>query len=316
MALPFLSPLIWAAVIALIARPLHMWLRGTIRSKNVAAAAAVVIITIAIIAPAFVLVEQAIREAADAARTLQSFVEAAGWRPDPDYHPRLAQALAWLESNFDLRGGISSLARAVSSRAPKLIAASVESVISVAISLFTLFYFVRDGDRIVAALIRLLPLSPAEIDALLTGISDAIRATIYGRFTVAAVQGMLGGIMFWILGIGAPMLWGMMMVLLSLVPLLGAFIIWAPAAIVLLLKGSWVKALILTVWGGAIIGLIDNFLYPLLVGDRLQVHSLLVFFSVIGGMAAYGATGIILGPVVLSLAIALQQLWQQRAARA
>ena len=89
--------------------------------------------------------------------------------------------------------------------------------------------------------------------------------------------------------------------------------IWGPAALVLVLKGSWVKALILTVWGSVVIGLADNFLYPLLVGDRLQVHSLLVFFSIIGGIAAFGASGIVLGPVILSVAIAIEQLWERRA---
>ena len=314
MALPFFAALTWSIAMALIARPLHLWLKRRITNKNFAALLSVILVTMTIIVPGILLVDQAVAEAMDGVRALQSFIESAGWKQALDHHPWLRHTAGWLEANLDLTSSISSLAKTVSSKAPKLIAASLRSIVVLAISLFTLFYFFRDGDRIVARLVVLLPMPRAEIELLLTGISDAIRATVYGRFTVAAVQGMLGGLMFWALGIGAPLLWGMMMILLSLVPVLGAFVIWAPAAVVLVLKGTWIKALILAVWGTGVIGLIDNFLYPLLVGDRLRVHSLLVFFSVIGGIAAFGATGIILGPVILSVAIALQQLWQRRLA--
>jgi predicted PurR-regulated permease PerM len=158
----------------------------------------------------------------------------------------------------------------------------------------------------------LLPLPDQDSSRLLSWTESAIHATIYGRFAVAAVQGILGGLMFWFLGLGAPLLWGTLMILFSLVPMLGAFIIWVPAAIILTIQGTWVKALILTIWGGLVIGLVDNLLYPLIVGDRLRVHSLLIFFSAIGGLAAFGASGIVLGPVVLAVAMGLIQLWQQR----
>jgi predicted PurR-regulated permease PerM len=96
------------------------------------------------------------------------------------------------------------------------------------------------------------------------------------------------------------------------VPMLGAFIIWVPAAIVLAIQGTWGKALILTLWGALVIGLIDNFLYPLIVGDRLQLHSLLVFFAALGGIAAFGTSGIVVGPVILSVAVGIIQLWERR----
>jgi predicted PurR-regulated permease PerM len=180
--------------------------------------------------------------------------------------------------------------------------------------LFTLFYFFRDHRSIVSGMIRMLPLPDREVAILLSAIADTIYATIYGRFVVAAVQGTLGGFMFGILGIHAPLLWALLMMLFSLVPMLGAFIIWVPAAIILAAQGSWVKALVLTLWGAFVIGLIDNFLYPLIVGDRLRLHALLVFFSALGGIAAFGTSGIVLGPVILAVTIGLIRLWQQRIA--
>ncbi len=161
-------------------------------------------------------------------------------------------------------------------------------------------------------MVSLAPLPNAEIKNLLSVTADAIYAAIYGRFVIAAIQGALGGLMFWILNIHAPLLWTLLMMLFCLVPMLGAFVIWIPAAVGLAIQGSWVKALVLTIWGSCVVGLIDNFLYPLIVGDRLQMHPLLIFFSALGGVAAFGASGIIVGPVILSIFMGVLQLWKFR----
>lgn len=312
MAAPFLSALTWALAIALVAGPVHRWLELRIKNRNLAAFLSVILVTVTIIGPGVFLIDRAIREASEWTKRLQVFLGSNGWESALNAHPRLAQALTWINTNFDLSANLKSLASTVSAAAPKVIAASVQSIVLLFIMLFTLFYFFRDGRRIVSDLTRFLPLPKPEIDLLITGIADAIHATIYGRFAVATVQGTLGGLMFWILGLNAPILWGMAMMLLSLVPMLGAFIVWGPAALILIVQGSWIKALILTLWGSLVIGLIDNFLYPLLVGDRLQVHSLMVFFAAMGGIAAFGPEGLVLGPVVLAVTIALLRVWQSR----
>src|SRR5262245_16352612 len=274
MAQPFLPVLTWAVAIAVVARPLHAALEAQLRNRDLAAFFAVVIVTVLLIVPGIFLIDRAIREAADAVRRLQAFVGSTDWQVFLAKQRHLGRIASWLETNLDLTDSIRSLASAISVRAPKVVAASVQSVVLLIIMLFTLFYFFRDHRRIVSGLIHLLPLPNREIATLLASTADAIHATIYGRFTVAAVQGTLGGLMFWILGLNAPLLWGTLMILFSLVPMLGAFIIWVPAAIILAIQGSWVKALILTLWGALVIGLVDNFLYPLIVGDRLRVHSL------------------------------------------
>ena len=128
-------------------------------------------------------------------------------------------------------------------------------------------------------------------------VNDTIFATIYGTAAVAAVQGLLGGLMFWWLGLPAALLWGVVMAVLSMVPLLGAFVVWVPAAIFLLIQGSWVKALILTGWGAGVVGTIDNLLRPVLVGRRLNLHTVLAFISVVGGLLVFGSSGLVLGPV-------------------
>ena len=119
--------------------------------------------------------------------------------------------------------------------------------------------------------------------------------------------------MFWWLGLPAPALWGVMMGLLALVPVLGAFIVWIPAAVFLALEGSWGKALVLTAWGAVVIGLIDNLLYPSLVGNRLRLHTLVVFIAILGGLSVFGAAGLFLGPALVTVALELRRMWRVRA---
>ena len=156
------------------------------------------------------------------------------------------------------------------------------------------------------------PLSQAEMDRLFNQITDTIHATIYGTVVVACVQGTLGGLMFWWLGLPTPLLWGLVMGLLAIVPVLGAFVVWIPAAIFLALEGSWEKALILILWGGLVVSSIDNLLYPMLVGNRLKLHTVPAFISLVGGLTLFGPAGIILGPMAVTITMMLLEIWRTR----
>jgi predicted PurR-regulated permease PerM len=155
-------------------------------------------------------------------------------------------------------------------------------------------------------------LSDDEADALLRRTSDTIRATVFGTVVVAIVQGALGGLMFWLLGLPAALLWGVVMAVLALIPVLGAFVVWVPAAIFLAVEGSWGKALLLTGWGTLVVGTIDNLLYPVLVGNKLRLHTVPVFFAIVGGLIVFGAAGVILGPVILAVTLGLVDVWKRR----
>jgi predicted PurR-regulated permease PerM len=122
---------------------------------------------------------------------------------------------------------------------------------------------------------------------------------------IAAIQGALGGIAFFALGLPSALVWGVVMIFLSLIPMAGAFVVWVPAAIYLAVTGHWVKALLLVAWGAFVIGTVDNFLRPKLVGERTKLHELFIFFSVLGGLQVFGVLGLVLGPVVLAITLAL-----------
>jgi predicted PurR-regulated permease PerM len=186
----------------------------------------------------------------------------------------------------------------------------VVEVIGLLLTFYLLFFFLRDRSAALQALRALSPLSEAEMDRLFNRIGDTIYATIYGTLAVSAVQGLLGGMMFWWLGLPAPLLWGVVMALLAVVPVLGAFVIWIPAALFLAMEGSWGKALVLTFWGMIVVGGIDNLLRPILVGKRLKLHTVLAFMSVVGGLILFGPAGLILGPVVFTITIELLEIWR------
>jgi len=182
------------------------------------------------------------------------------------------------------------------------------------ITFYLLFYFLRDGAAAVTLIKAWLPLAPHDADHLLRRVVDTFHATVYGTLAVATVQGTLGGLMFWALGLPAPLLWGLVMGLLSIVPVLGAFVVWIPAALLLLLDGSWLPALILTAWGGIVVGGIDNVLRPTFVGNRLRLHTIPAFISIIGGLILFGAPGFILGPMAATMTVLLVEFWTRRAA--
>jgi predicted PurR-regulated permease PerM len=145
-------------------------------------------------------------------------------------------------------------------------------------------------------------------------VAETVHAIAYGTLAVAAVQGSLAGLMFWVLGLPTPLLWGLVMGLLSIVPVLGAFIIWIPAAILLVLDGSWIRAVILAAWGGIVVGSIDNVLRPMFVGNRLRLHTIPAFMSIVGGLLLFGAPGFILGPLAGTLTMLIVEFWLRRQA--
>jgi predicted PurR-regulated permease PerM len=173
-----------------------------------------------------------------------------------------------------------------------------------------MYYFFKDGDRISAAVRNLLPLEDSEADQIMLRAREVIDASVYGVIAVAIIQGTLGGLAFWVLGLPSAIIWGVAMTFLSMIPMLGAFIVWVPAAIYLAMTGHWTKAVLLVIWGTLVIGMIDNFLRPKLVGSRTRLHELLIFFAVLGGLSVFGVLGVVLGPVVLAIALALRDVFQ------
>ncbi len=184
-------------------------------------------------------------------------------------------------------------------------------LVSFLLLLFVVYFLFRDGKKLNTRLLDFLPLPRDQGRALMKRTEEVLNGCVYGVIMVAAVQGVLGGITFWLLGLHSPVTWGLVMMLLSTLPIVGAWLVWLPAATGLALSGDYTKAIILALVGQFVISSIDNLLRPILVGQRAKLHELVIFFSVLGGLKYFGLLGILLGPVVMSLAYGLASvLWQ------
>ena len=313
---PFLAPLAWALALAVVAHPVHRWIESRVKWPSVAAGVTVTLVALLLIAPTFLVSRQLALEATHAAELIHSDSMREQWNATVERYPRLGTVLEWFRSQVDVQEEGSVVAEKIAPAVPGVLSGSVWIAAALLITLMSLFFFLRDARPALGALRLLLPLSVAEATRMFKRVEDTIFATVYGTLVVAAVQGVLGGLMFWWLGLPSPILWGVVMGLLAIVPVLGAFVVWVPAAAWLLIQGDWTKALLLSLWGGVAIGLIDNLLYPMLVGDRLRMHTLPVFFAIAGGLAMFGAAGLVLGPVILAVTLGLIDVWRSRTAEA
>ncbi|MGH7945848.1 MAG: AI-2E family transporter [Opitutaceae bacterium] len=316
LGLPFLGPLAWALALAVLFTPMHRALERKIKRPNLAATITVVLIGLILVLVVAFVVERLVTEAAKGAAAIKLKVESGEWTNVIESYPFLAPLGRWIEANTDLSGTVNQVASWLTTKAASLVQGSVVQFISVLLMFYFLFFFLRDRRKALQSLRWLSPLPEATTDKIGRRVVDTIDAIFYGTLAVAAVQGTLGGLMFWWLGLAVPLLWGIMMGLLAVVPVLGASIIWLPAAIFLALEGSWWKAIVLAVWGSVVVGGIDNLLYPMLVGNRLKMHTALAFISVVGGLIVYGPAGIIFGPVVVTITISLLEFWHVRNAEA
>jgi len=312
LAQPFLPALVWATAGAVVTHGLTRWLARRIKSRGLRAAVGVSVVTLLIFVPVIGLVYYAAVEIYNSLQNWQPTSFLSYWEQTIGPHSSLARAWERISQNIDIQAALTQLAEKARNLSLAIITGFIYVLVQAAITLFILFFLYRDGDQALVNLRRLSPLTDRETTRLIKRVGDTIHATIAGIVVVAIVQGTLGGIMFAILGLPAPVLLGTAMVLMAMVPYLGTSIIWGPTAVLLALNGQWEKALVLVAWGIIAIGLIDNLLYPILVGNRLRQHTVIAFLAIVGGLALFGATGIVLGPVIVTVTFFLLEVWRQR----
>ena len=260
LASPFLPGLVWAFAFAVVAGPLQARLRKRWHRPSLAAAVGVVAVALILVLPTMFVIWQVGNEARRGLQFAQEQLESGRWRESIRRSPRLAQIYDTIAPRVDFTGEVKGLVSDVPAQAGQWLRAAVSATVQLFIALFTLFFFFRDRNAILKYFRGLMPLSAQETDYLFERIRGMTHATIYGTVVVSLIQGALGGLIFLLLGIPGAFLWGVVMAVLSIVPNLGAFIIWIPAAIVLATQGAWIKAVILAGWGTFVVGTIDNVL--------------------------------------------------------
>ncbi len=311
--LPFYGALLWALIMAVLFDPLHRRLVRNFRGReNLAAATTLAICICIVVIPGSLLLAVLTREAT-------SFYHHIGERDlDPSaiidhIQSALPGALIDLVGTIEsLRERVMSLtteaARAAATHLVSIGQGTARLFISVGLMLYVLFFLFRDGTRLAATIRRASPLSEHQTGCVMDRFTRVLKATVKGNFIIALIQGTLGGIAFWALGIDGALLWGVVMVVLSLLPAIGAALVWVPAAVYLLLAGQYIRGGILLAVGALIISMIDNFLRPLLVGNEIRVPDYLVLVSTLGGLAVFGLNGFVVGPLIAAVFVAVWSL--------
>ncbi|ACE84403.1 AI-2E family transporter [Cellvibrio japonicus] len=309
---PFFGTIFWACAITIIFYPLHLRLVELTRGRtNTSALLTLVACILIVVLPAIFLISSVVREGAVFYGKLQS-----GEINPAQYieqlrtaFPAVQQALEHLEIDID---NLKKNALDLGMSSGKLIAQHLLNagqntfilLLNICLMLYLTFFLLRDGPQLLELLIRALPLGDARERLLFAKFGEVTRATIKGNLVIAVIQGSLGGLIFWVLGIPGALLWGVVMAILSLIPAVGPALIWLPVAIYLFATGDFTKGAILVAFGGGVIGLIDNILRPILVGRDTKLPDYIVLLSTLGGLGLFGVNGFIIGPLVAALFMA------------
>jgi predicted PurR-regulated permease PerM len=314
---PFFFPIFWAAVIAGVFRPLYSRINGKLNRPNLSTAILFLLIALIILLPAGIVGTLVFNESVQMYATLN---------PDAKHMDRNFQHL--INSIAD-----NSIARLFHINKAMLIAKTTEVaqgitnyifvhlteltqntlglLVKFAIMLYTLFFFVRDGDRFLRMAMKVLPLGMGREKFLYERFIVTARSTLKVTLIIGGIQGVLGGIVFLVTDVEGALIWGLLMILMAIVPLVGCSIIWAPAGILMLLTGHiWEGVLILAV-GFLVISTVDNVLRPILIGQDVEMHPLLIFLSTLGGIILFGFSGFVIGPVITSLLIAIWEMYEE-----
>ena len=311
---PFVEVLLWASVLVIIFYPVHARILQRLRRPSTAAILSCLLVGLVIIGPLTLIAVAITHEAVGAADALEAGVNQV-LAPDSRARQTLGR---WVDLD-QLLGGewkgsavewVQGRTAAVAGGTFRVLGRVVGALLKIFFVVFTMYYFFRDSERIGHALHDVLPLEAEQSHRIFDRTREVISASLYGVVVIAAIQGALGGIGFAILGLRSPLMWGAVMFLLSMIPLIGSTIVWVPTALFLLATGHWGKGIFLIIWGAGVIAMVDNLLRPRLVGGRARLHELIIFFSVLGGLQLFGILGLVVGPVVVAITLALLDVFR------
>ncbi len=312
--LPFYGAILWGIILAIIFSPIQRRLLKLTRQRhNLAACLTLLLFLVAVFIPLMLIAASLVQDGS----SFYEKIKSGELNMDVHFQQAMTSLPIWVSdllSRYGL-GDFSTFQKTLSAAATEgslYIASKALNigqntagfVIGTFVMLYLLFALLRDGQQLIEKIIQAIPMHREHKRLLFVRFTTVIRATVKGNILVAAIQGALGGVMFWFLGIPGAMLWGVVMALMSLVPAVGASIIWAPVAIYFLITGSIWLGVVLILYGVLVIGLIDNILRPILVASDAQMSNYIVLVSTLGGIAIFGLNGFVIGPVIAALFIA------------
>jgi predicted PurR-regulated permease PerM len=314
---PFLEAMLWSMLLAFLLFPAQRVLGRRLGGRRALTAVVLTVVTaIVLIAPLPLLAVAFASQARELFGRMQRLVTESGISGADDLLaiPMVSRAIRWAESVVPISGeqiqawlvsGAQALLQGLVAVSGSFVVGALNALVGLGITLFLLFFFLRDGEEMVAGAVRLIPMSPARRGHLLDHIAAVIRAVVFGSLLTALVQGLLVGVGFALAGLPSPVVFGAVAAVAALIPLIGTALVWVPAAGLLLVQGRWVAALFLLGWGAGVVSSADNIVRPLFISGRAQISTLPVFLGLLGGVSAFGPIGLVVGPVVIALTLAL-----------
>lgn len=307
----YLFPVFWAVIIAVVFYPLYLWLeRMTGGRSSLASILTIVTITLVVMLPLLVVGGMVVQESIS---LYQQITETSEQPQGFSLLDRTEEFLAYLEPYGipqeavieRLREGVTRLSQTITSSLLTVGQVTFSLFVSTGIMLYLLFFFFRDGEKLQKTLIYYLPIGNTYEKRLFKRFSETSRAVVKGTMAIAVLQGLLGGLAFWMVGVSNPVLWGVAMGILSIIPAVGPAFVWFPASIILLVTGSIWQGITILVVGILLVGLVDEFLRPILVGRGSKMPDSITLLATIGGLSTFGVSGFVIGPIIAAFFLSL-----------
>jgi predicted PurR-regulated permease PerM len=318
--IPFFAPIAWAGILTIVFYPLYTRLYKKVRSSTLASLLSCVLIFIIILGPSIYLLASLVNEATSAVQKVNEAYQEGKleglFTPITPFlniiknklnsYPQLAD----VDFVSIVKDAMGSITKAIGSQATTVIANISKTVFYFLLMLFSMFFFFRDGERTIDFLKRITPLDKAQVTYLYSHFRKVIEGMMYGGVVMALIQGVLGGVLFAIMGISSAVMWGAVMAFLAFIPIVGPCLVYIPAGIILILGGSYLKGILIIAIGSLVISQIDSFVRPLLFSGKTQTHTLMLFFSIMGGIYMFGLLGIVLGPFIAAVFISILKMFE------
>lgn len=312
----FLLTILLAAVFASVCYPLYARLRRAFGGRSaLASLATLILLIVVVVGPLATMASVVVQQAIDVSTNVRPKIEQLVNQPSglDEYFRMLPfyERLQPYRAQILTKGGelVGSIGSALVGSLSGTIGGTVVFLVQAVIFLYTMFFLLIDGQRMLQHALTYVPMAAEDKKVMVRKFVSVAKATLKGTVLIGLVQGTLAGIAFWIAGIQGAVFWGTLMVLLSIIPGIGAALVWVPAAIVLALSGALLKGALLAGFCALVVGSVDNLLRPQLVGRDTQLHELFIFFSTIGGLLLFGPMGFIIGPIIAALFVTVWEIY-------
>ena len=321
---PFLVPIFWAVLLAMVSYPVYKRIQRILKKKVfLSAFIMTLLIVLVIVIPFTLLMTSLANEVIGAYNAVDEMIKTGriqAYLEEVQKIPvfqtiwaRLDRSIGLSQTQpFDLLlKNIQQISTFLFNQSSKILKGLSTFLISFLFTLLSLYFLFKDGDHLFLRLKEVLPVPPKERDLLIGRFQAMVNATVFGGILIAIIQGVLGGLAYWVLGLHSPVLWGTAMAFFSFIPVGGTALIWGPTCLILFIMGDYLEGILLLLVGVLVIAMVDNFLRPFLISSKTKIHPLLLFFAVLGGIQVFGLIGVVAGPLVATICLTLFEIYAQ-----